>query len=276
VRAATRRRAGATQALTIDGDIARVYDAPDAAALVAEPERWRVVGEEDAADLDPTSLAPVVPHPSKIVCLGLNYAAHITEMGRELPSHPTLFAKYQESLIGPNDPIVLPRESDSVDWEGELVVVVGTPVRRADDDEAAAAIAGFAVGNDVTARDFQRRTLQWLQGKTWEATTPVGPFLVTPDEVGGQRPALDLVTRVNGSEMQRSTTGDLVFDPVDCVRYVSTIIRLRPGDLIFTGTPAGVGDGRDPKVFLEPGDLVEVEIDGIGTVSNRCVEEAPA
>lgn len=269
MRMVTQRTSDGTRAIELAGETGRVYDAPDVGAYLADPARWSVVGEVDASSISEDSLAPLVPNPSKIVCLGLNYATHIREMGRDLPAYPTLFAKYQESLIGPRDLIDMPADLDSVDWEAELVVVVGSTVRSASRSEAEAAIAGFTVGNDMTDRGHQRRTLQWLQGKTWEASTPVGPALVTPDEVGGVTPDLQITAKVSGEVMQDARTGDLVFDPVHCVEYLSRIFTLRPGDLIFTGTPGGVGDARDPKRYVAPGEVVEIEIENLGKTVNR-------
>jgi acylpyruvate hydrolase len=193
----------------------------------------------------------VIPRPGKVVCVGLNYRHHILEMGRGLPEYPTLFAKFADVLIGPRDPIRLAPESSAADWEAELAVVVGRTVRRADEKGASAAIAGFCVLNDVTMRDWQYRTTQWLQGKSFEATTPVGPALVTPDGLpGGVRPALPITGAVDGETVQKADTSDLVFDPVALVRYISTIMTLRPGDLIATGTPGGVGHARKPPRYL--------------------------
>lgn len=209
-----------------------------------------------------------------MVCVGHNYTNHIKEMGRELPAHPTLFTKFADTLIGPNDPIAMPAETDALDWEVELVVVIGKPVRRATEAEAEAAIAGFTVMNDISVRDWQFRTIEWTQGKIWDSSTPVGPYVVTPDEVGGVRPALEVTTIVDGQVMQQDDTGTLLFDLVHLVRYVSTVIRLNPGDLIATGTPAGVGHARDPKVYLAGGETVVTEIAGIGACVNQVVEES--
>lgn len=216
-----------------------------------------------------TALAPVVPRPGKILCVGLNYRNHILEMGRDLPEHPTLFAKFAEALVGPRDDIQLAPESSSVDWEAELAIVLGGTVRRATEEQAAAAIAGFTVLNDVTMRDWQFRTKEWLQGKTFECTTPLGPVLVTPDDLpGGVRPGLAIGCAVNGEVMQKSDTSDLVFTPVDLVRYASTILTLRPGDVIATGTPGGVGHARKPPRYLADGDRLTTEIAGIGRLDN--------
>ena len=206
--------------------------------------------------------------------MGLNYRSLILEMGRQIPEYPTLFAKFAETLIGAHDDVQLPPESSKVDWEAELALVIGTRVRRATDEQAADAIAGFTVLNDVSMRDWQNRTPMWDQGKTWESSTPVGPFLVTPDEVaGGVRPAVDISCDVNGETMQSANTADLVFDPVFLVRYISTIVTLNPGDVIATGTPGGVGQARDPQRFLTDGGVMVTTIDGVGQLRNRTVAE---
>ena len=274
---ATLRTASGTQAVRVDGDRLIEIGCPDVGALLAMPD-WRQRAESasgaahDAAGAD---FAPLVLNPGKIVCVGLNYRHHILEMGREIPEFPTLFAKYPEALIGPSDDIQLAPESDSVDWEAELAVVIGATVRRARGSSAEAAIAGFAVLNDVTMRDWQYRTMMWDQGKTWEATTPLGPYLVTPDELpGGVRPALDLSCLVNDEMVQSANTGDLVFDPVALVEYISTILTLRPGDVIASGTPGGVGHARKPPRYLASGDVLTTDISGLGIARNRAVAEA--
>jgi acylpyruvate hydrolase len=257
---------------------ARLVDlgVPDLGALLVDPD-WATIAREATGatyDVEAADFAPLVPNPSKVICVGHNYSNHIKEMGRDLPAYPTLFPKFADSLIGAHDDIVKPAETDALDWEVELVVVIGHEVRRADDEQAEAAIAGFTVMNDVSVRDWQFRTIEWTQGKIWDSSTPVGPYLVTPDEVGGVRPALQVRTTVDGELMQSDDTGTLLFDPVFLVKYVSTIITLRPGDLIATGTPAGVGHARDPKVYLIGGEQVVTEIDGLGACANRVVKDA--
>jgi len=271
---------GATRAVALDGDGLVDLDATDVGAFLALPD-WSdrvtaAIGDDAATRYDAASadFATLVPAPSKVVCVGLNYRTHIQEMGRDLPDHPTLFSKFADTLIGAGDEIVRPPETDEFDWEVELAVVVGTQVRRADAAQAEAAIAGFTVLNDITCRDWQFRTREWLQGKNWDSTTPVGPFLVTPDELrGGVRPELDVRLSVDGEEMQSDTTADLLFDPVALVQYVSTMVRLNPGDLIATGTPGGVGHARTPKRYLVGGETVVAEIDGIGRLENVVVKE---
>ncbi len=219
--------------------------------------------------------APLVQNPSKIICVGHNYRNHIMEMGRDLPTYPTLFPKFSASLVGANDDIVKPAETEALDWEVELVIVIGKPVRRATTVEAEEAIAGFSVMNDVSMRDWQFRTIEWTQGKIWDSSTPVGPYLVTPDELpGGVNPTLSVKTVVDGTVMQEDNTGTLLFNPVQLVQYISTIIRLNPGDLIATGTPGGVGHARDPKIYLAGGETVVTEIEGLGACTNRVVTES--
>jgi acylpyruvate hydrolase len=268
---ATLRTPHGTRAARIEDTTAIELDAPDVGTLLTQRDWAAAAAAHDGArhDLDHADLAPVVPHPGKIICVGLNYRNHIREMGRELPEHPTLFGKFAESLVGAADPIALDPLSDAVDWEAELAVVIGARVRRADEPTAETAIAGFSVLNDVTMRDWQYRTTQWLQGKTFEATTPFGPVLVTPDELpGGVRPRLALRASVDGETMQSANTGDLVFDPVALVRYISAILTLNPGDVIATGTPGGVGHARTPARYLTNGATLVTEIDGIGRLDN--------
>jgi acylpyruvate hydrolase len=276
---ATLRTGGTTRAVRLEGDRLVDLGAPDLGALLAQSD-WasRAAATADTSyPLEGADFAPLVPRPSKIVCVGLNYRNHIQEMGRDLPEHPTLFAKFADSLIGAGDDIVRPAETEKFDWEAELAVVVGASVRRARGAEAEAAIAGFTVLNDITCRDWQFRTREWLQGKTWDSTTPVGPYLVTPDELpGGVRPKLGLSLSVDGETMQSDSTGDLLFDPVALVEYVSTVVRLHPGDLIATGTPGGVGHARTPARFLRGGETVVTEIEGLGRLENRVIAEDAA
>jgi acylpyruvate hydrolase len=262
---------GATRAVRVDGGTLVDLGAGDLGELLADPA-WQTRAGAAGSELRSAGYAPVVPYPGKVICVGLNYRHHILEMGRQLPAYPTLFAKYPEALIGADDQIQLPPESEQVDWEAELAVVIGTPVRRASAADAEAAIAGFAVLNDVTMRDWQYRTPMWLQGKTWQASTPFGPYLVTPDELPGEvRPALALTASVDGEIVQRANTADLVFDPVELVRYISTVLTLRPGDVIATGTPGGVGHARTPARYLREGSVLVTEIEGLGRSEAKAV-----
>ncbi len=272
MRLATLRTETGTVAVRVEPDRLVTLPAPDVGGLL-RLEDWRTVAASAGEDrpIVGAEFATLVPNPSKVVCVGLNYRTHIQEMGRPLPDHPTLFPKFADTLIGPTDPIVRPQETEEFDWEAELVVVIGAPVRRVSGTAAEKAIAGFTIMNDVTCRDWQFRTREWTQGKNWDSTTPVGPYLVTPDEVGGVRPALAITTTVDGLVMQSDTTGDLLFDPVDLVTYVSTMIRLNPGDMIATGTPGGVGHARKPPVYLTAGQRVVCSIEGIGSTDSLVV-----
>lgn len=207
-----------------------------------------------------------MPRPGKVICCGLNYADHIAELGRERPAHPTLFAKYADTLLPDGTDIVLPAGLQ-VDWEAELAVVVGREIRNATPDEAASAIGGYTVANDISVRDWQNRTLQWFQGKAWDATTPIGPVVVSPDELDPVA-GVEVICRINGIERQRGNTKTLVFDSASLLSYISTFTVLRPGDVVLTGTPGGVGMGMDPPTYLADGDVVETEIPGIGTLTN--------
>ncbi|WP_413810774.1 fumarylacetoacetate hydrolase family protein [Streptomyces sp. OE57] len=272
---ATIRTAAGTAAVRIDAAHAVETGHADVGALLAEPG-WR----ELAADADGLrhtvaglDYAPVVPRPQKIFCVGLNYRSHIMEMGREIPQYPTLFAKFPAVLVGAYDDIVLPAASQAMDWEGEMAVVIGARARNVSAGEAADHIAGYSVLNDVTARDWQYRTKEWLQGKNFEATTPFGPVLVTSDEAGDG--ARRLSTEVDGETVQQADTGDLVFDAASLVSYLSTIITLEPGDVIATGTPGGVGHARTPKRYLGDGTVLTTRIEGLGQCRNHCVQEKP-
>jgi acylpyruvate hydrolase len=270
VRLATVRTDKGTRAVRVEDEEIVDLGVSDVGELLRGPD-WAQAATADgprspAADVE---FASLVTAPGKIICVGLNYRTHILEMGRDLPTYPTLFAKYPEALIGAHDDIALPAESQAVDWEAELGVVIGRSVRHADEASAAAAIAGFTVVNDVTMRDWQYRTTQWLQGKTFEATTPVGPVLVTPDDLeGGVRPALSMSCEVDGERVQHANTDDLVFDPVALVTYISSVLTLNPGDIIATGTPGGVGHARKPPRYLSDGASLVTEIAGLGRLVN--------
>jgi acylpyruvate hydrolase len=269
MRLVTVRTSAGTVAGRVEGEDIVLLDAPDVGAVLARRAAADEPRETGSLPRTGAELAAVVPRPRKIVCVGLNYRNHILEMGRELPAFPTLFAKFDRTLAGPFDDIALPAESQSVDWEVELTLVVGRAVRRASADEAKTAIAGYTVANDVSMRDWQNRTVEWLQGKAFEASTPLGPELVTADEVDAGD--LEVTCEVNGTVMQQSRTSELVFGPAALVSYVSTIVTLDPGDLILTGTPGGVGQARKPPLFLKSGDELRTTVEGIGTLVNRIV-----
>jgi acylpyruvate hydrolase len=249
--------------------------ARDALAFAAQPESLSALTRIGLAfPAAAVSYLPPIPRPGKIICLGLNYRTHVLEMKREMPQYPTLFAKFANTLVGHREPIVLPSVSRQVDYEGELAVVIGRGGKHIPKERAFDSIAGFAPFNDVTARDYQRRTLQWLQGKTFDSSGPMGPAIVTLDEIAHPQ-TLDLTTRLNGEVMQQANTSDFIFDIPTIVAYVTQFLTLEPGDIISTGTPSGVGDARQPQVFLQPGDVVEVEIGEVGTLTNPVVAPKP-
>ena len=219
-------------------------------------------------------LAPV-PNPRKIVCIGLNYRDHAAESGVPAPEEPILFSKYPTALIGHLESIILPRVSTEVDYEAELVVVIGRGGRHIPRERAFEHVGGYAVGHDVSARDWQlnKPGKQWMAGKTFDTFAPIGPELVTPDEVPDPH-KLGIRLRLNGQTMQDSNTSQLIFGVDELIAYLSQVFTLEPGDLIFTGTPPGVGMARKPPVWLKPGDVVEVEIDHLGTLKNPVVAEA--
>jgi 2-keto-4-pentenoate hydratase/2-oxohepta-3-ene-1,7-dioic acid hydratase in catechol pathway len=219
-------------------------------------------------------LLPPVPDPPKIVCLGLNYRDHAAETGAKIPAEPVLFSKFATALLGPGRPIVLPAVSKKVDYEAELVLVVGKGGRRLTAAAALGHVAGYAVGHDVSARDWQleKDGRQWLAGKTFDTFAPLGPWLVTADEVPDPH-NLAISLRLNGETMQNGNTRDMIFTAGVALAYISQVVTLQPGDLVFTGTPAGVGTARKPPVWLKGGDVVEVEIEGLGVLRNPVVQE---
>jgi 2-keto-4-pentenoate hydratase/2-oxohepta-3-ene-1,7-dioic acid hydratase in catechol pathway len=219
-------------------------------------------------------LAPIIPSPEKVLCIGLNYADHAAETGVPPPPEPVVFSKFPTAVCGHQSPIVLPRASREVDYEAELVVVIGRGGRHISREQARRHVAGYCCGNDVSARDWQLRKPggQWLLGKSFDTFAPIGPYLVTADEVADPG-RLKIQLRLNGRVMQDSSTAQLIFSVEKLVAYVSQVCTLAPGDLIFTGTPPGVGFARKPPVFLRPGDLVEVEIEKLGVLRNPVVAE---
>lgn len=280
MRFATLRRAGAPEstfaALIVDEAAHELFGFADVGAFLAasDAEQFDAVDAARDAATAPipvadADFATLVRNPSKVFCIGLNYRNHIEETGNEVPKFPTVFTKFAASLTGAHDPIEIPAEDHRIDWEGELAIVIGKPGRRIAADDAAAHIAGYAVSNDVSMRGWQGRTTEWTQGKCWEAASPVGPYLVTGDEF---TPGAKITTRVNGAVMQQDSTADLVFSPADLVAYLSTMVTLEPGDLILTGTPAGVALGRKDengrRPWLKAGDVLETEIEGLGVQRN--------
>jgi len=222
----------------------------------------------------PENLLPPVPPPEKILCIGLNYLDHAIETGAEPPTEPIVFSKFNTALVGHGDPIVLPAASSQVDYEAELVVVIGRRARHVAVADALSYVAGYTCGHDVSARDWQkgRPGGQWLLGKSFDTFAPLGPCLVTADEIPD--PSNLRVQMVIGDQMlQDSTTAQLIFDVPQLIAHLSSIMTLKPGDLIYTGTPPGVGAARQPPRFLQPGDVCSVVIEGIGQLTNPCVAE---
>jgi acylpyruvate hydrolase len=255
------------QAIPLAGIAELGADTPS--ALLAAPPLDR----DAAVAVADVTFRPVVPSPGKVICVGLNYREHVAESLRDEPDYPVLFTKWASTLAGPFDDLAAVEESAKIDYEGELVAIIGTPVRRpASREEALAAVAGYAVANDLSMRDYQHKSGQWLQGKAWDASTPVGPALVTADEVGDPQ-ALTLRTTVNGVVLQEATTDLMIFDVATLVATIAEFATLEPGDLILTGTPGGVGVRRDPPVLLGPGDVVAVEVDGVGRIASTMVAE---
>jgi acylpyruvate hydrolase len=223
---------------------------------------------EPGAEAQPGELLSVVGRPGKVICVGLNYAAHAAETGRPPPDYPMLFPKWHTSLTGPFADVPLPPESQKVDWEAELAFVFGKPARRVKAEDAADVVFGFTAANDVSMRDFQRHTAQYTAGKAWDRATPLGPLLVTADELGSITPDLAISGRLNGETVQDSRTNDLIFGVPELVAYITTAMTMEPGDVVLTGTPSGVGNAMDPPRYLTDGAVFEVEIQGIGTLRN--------
>lgn len=210
---------------------------------------------------------PVISDPAKIICIGLNYEMHRQETGRDKVANPTIFTRFADSQTGHGKDIIMPPESDRLDYEGELAVIIGKGGRRIPAAEALAHVAGYSCYNDGSIRDWQAHSIQFTPGKNWPETGAFGPWMVTPDEFGALGPQR-LQTRLNGQVMQEATLDQMIFPVGRLIEYVSTFTPLNPGDVIVSGTPGGVGVKRDPPIFMKPGDQVEVEIDGIGTLSN--------
>ena len=216
---------------------------------------------------------PVVVKPSKIVCLGLNYKDHAKEAGMDIPDFPVLFGRFPSSLIGHGAPIILPKVSEQLDWEAELVVVLSKGGKNIAESEALDHVAGYSVFNDASIRDYQLRTPQWTAGKNFDDTGAFGPWLVTPEDLPAGAAGLKIECRVNGKVMQSSNTGNLIFTVANTIHLLSTFMTLEPGDVLVMGTPGGVGVARDPQIWMKAGDVCEVEIEKIGLLSNPIVAE---
>ncbi len=246
--------------------------AATAGVLTAESENWE--GNGISWQPRPRVLLPPIPMPEKIICIGLNYLDHAIETGTEPPTEPVVFSKFNTAIIGDGDTIVLPRLSDEVDYEAELVVVIGSTARHVSVGHAMSHVAGYTCGHDVSARDWQkgRPGGQWLLGKSFDTFAPVGPCLVTADEIPDPG-SLSIRMHLGNETVQSSTTAQFIFKIPTLISHLSHIMTLKAGDLIFTGTPPGVGAARKPPRFLRDGDVCTVEIEGIGRLTNRCIAE---
>ena len=233
----------------------------------------RSLGQAPAIDLNAVRLLPPVPVPPKILCVGLNYDDHLEESGLKKPVYPEIFGRFATSLIAHREPIRRPRESTALDYEAELAVVIGKPGRRIPRDQALEHVAGYSLFNDASIRDFQLRTPQWTMGKNFDGTGAFGPWLVTPDAVPPGAHGLRIQGRLNGQVMQDSNTDKLIFSVSALIEMISVAMRLERGDVIITGTPGGVGAARKPPVYMRAGDVFEVEIEGIGVLSNVVQDE---
>ena len=265
-------------AAKIDGETKVVWDA-DLADLDAQIANGKLASAGAAAaageTVDDASLAflPPVAKPRKIICLGLNYRDHAEEAGLGIPEFPVLFGRIASSLIGHGAPIILPKASEQLDWEAELVVVLSKGGKNIAEADALDHVAGYSVFNDASIRDYQLRTPQWTAGKNFDDTGAFGPWLVTPDEVPAGAAGLKIECRVNGEVMQSSNTGNLIFTVANTIHLLSTFMTLEAGDVIVMGTPGGVGVARDPQVWMKAGDVCEIEIEGIGLLKNTVVAE---
>ncbi|MGW7578144.1 fumarylacetoacetate hydrolase family protein [Streptomyces sp. NPDC054765] len=263
MRFATIRHGDTLTGARVEDDRVVLVDADNAVDAFLRQDRLRDIGEADAAT---AHYARVSPDPAHILCIGLNYRSHIEQLGRPTPRYPTFFAKFPSTLTGPRDCIVLPAVSDRVEGEVELAVIIGRPLHRATPAEAVAAIAGYTLANDLSLRDWQHRTTEALQSKVFDRSTPLGPVLVTPDEVDDAHD-LTLSFTVDGVPWQQGSTSDLLFSPAELVAYCSTFLTLQPGDVILTGTPGTTPDAAS----LVPGQTMTTSIEGIGSAINPTI-----
>lgn len=251
----------------------RYPDLKSAIAAGALDEAAAAAADAPRHPLTAITWLPVLPNPDKILCVGLNYEMHRKETGRAEVENPTIFTRFANSQIGHGADIVRPRLSHELDFEGELAVIIGKPGRHIAREDAFGHVAGYACYNDGSVRDFQRHTHQFTPGKNFPGTGAFGPWMMTPDELGELGPQR-LQTRVNGQVVQDATFDQMIFDIPRIIEYCSAFTRLEPGDVIATGTPGGVGAKRNPPLWLKPGDTVEIEIDGLGTLRNGVADEA--
>ncbi len=246
-------------------DLLQAIDAPDLDQRVAAAP---------TIDIATVTVLPPVPRPGKIICVGLNYADHAAESPYDAPDYPTLFPRFTTSLIADGAPMIRPRVSHELDFEGELVAIIGTSGRNIPKARATSHVAAYSIFNDGSVRDYQFKAPQWTVGKNFDGTGAFGPWAVTADELPDGATGLNLQTRLNGQVMQNASTDDMLFPVAELISIISQAITLEAGDIIVTGTPAGIGWARTPKLFMKPGDVVEVEIDGIGVLRNPVADEA--
>ncbi|BCW42748.1 5-oxopent-3-ene-1,2,5-tricarboxylate decarboxylase (plasmid) [Arthrobacter sp. StoSoilB3] len=262
----TVRHGEESRAFRQEGGRTFFYDVADVGALLNIPDWALLPAREGEAPAEHDLLAPVA-RPGKTICVGLNYFDHATEVGKTAPEVPTLFSKVSTALTGPRTEIRLPGLSTEVDWEAELAVVIGKRTVHATEQQARGAVAGYTVLNDLSIRDWQRRTTEWFQGKNFDNSTPFGPVIVTADEIDPET-GLRVETLVNDKVEQSGTTSDLIFSVTELVVYISQFLTLEPGDIIATGTPGGVGFVQKPPRFLQTGDVLRTRIEGIGELRN--------
>lgn len=258
-------------------DITSLLPSAELADLLTAPPDWHALAGDPTAQrlaLDSVIWLPPIIRPGKIICLGLNYADHASEGGHARPEYPSFFLRTAGSLIGHQAPLVRPKVSDKLDYEAELALIVGTRSRHLTDANALQAVAGYTCFNDGTLRDYQRKTGQWTIGKNFDGTGAFGPWFVPANELPPGASGLKIESRLNGEVMQSDNTRNMLFPVVETLRLVTEAITLEPGDVIVMGTPAGVGYARKPPVWMKPGDRIEIEIEGIGVLSNPVADEA--
>jgi 2-keto-4-pentenoate hydratase/2-oxohepta-3-ene-1,7-dioic acid hydratase in catechol pathway len=264
---------GTTDGTTVHDAGAELADSyPDLRAVLTADAVADLAGKGPAIPLSEVTLLPPIPNPEKILCIGLNYLPHILETGREKPEKPTIFTRYPDSVVGHGAPLVRPAASDKFDYEGELAVIIGKPGRHIAEADVWDHIAGYSCFNDGSIRDYQNHTTQFWPGKSFERSGAFGPWIVTADEVGDIT-AQTMTTRVNGNVEQHTPIADMAITIPELIAYASTVTTLKPGDVIATGTPGGVGAHRKPRLFLAPGMSVEVEVTNVGTLSNGVIDE---
>jgi acylpyruvate hydrolase len=242
----------------------------EVAKACAKPKAGATVSAKSAKYLPP------IPNPGKVLCIGLNYRKHAEETGNPMPPYPIVFCRFNNTLVPHNGKMPMPSHSTQLDWEAELTIVIGKKCRNVPKEKALGVIAGYACFNDGSLRDYQRRSTQWTMGKNFDATGAFGPELVTPDELPEGAHGLRIATRLNGRTLQDGNTRDMIFGVARTIAILSEVMTLEPGDVIITGTPAGVGYPRQPPVFLQPGDTCEIEIEGIGVLSNPVADAVAA